>query len=323
VNITDNSATTVKDNSDKDFIIKAPGNTGSLRINTSPGGANISLDGWQRASPANTTLSSIDPGSHIVTVNLSGYLDQSQGIVLPSGQQNFNVSFILEPIGTNSISGLPNSPDDTGRMVITSTPGDSEVWIKALSNAGSVAVFKGKTTYGQEFVPGTNWQDFPKKFMVTVKHSGYKDLTLPVSVARGLTTYADFELEVNPYQFTGFDDPVDMGTEATPIVNIGTAGRNIPLKWHLSDANGGYVSDSTKFNVIIDGPQKSCDAAASDELEAYDPATTTPGLSYQGNGLWHYNWKTLKTTSFIGKCYNVYLVFDNEVTTPIARFKFK
>ena len=159
--------------------------------------------------------------------------------------------------------------------------------------------------------------------MVTVKHSGYKDLELPVNVARGLTTSADFVLEVDPYQFTGFDAPVDMPTKANlNITNIGTAGKNIPLKWHLSDGKGVDVSTSDKFNLVLD-LQKTCTQGLTDEIEVYDPATTTPGLSYQGNGNWHYNWKTTKTVSFIGQCYKVYLVFDNQEISPIAQFRFK
>jgi hypothetical protein len=163
-------------------------------------------------------------------------------------------------------------------------------------------------------------QKLAKEFNPEAKvYAHYEDLLADPAVERSVLPFPS--LEVDPYQFTGFDNPVDMGTVANPVVNIGNAGRNIPLKWHLSDGKGVDVSNSAKFNVIFE--RSECGAALPDEIEEYDPNILTPGLKYQGNGEWHYNWKTVKTQSFIGKCWNVYLVFDNDVRSPVAQFKFK
>jgi hypothetical protein len=298
-----------------------------MKVNTTPvQNAFIYLDGWNQtainsAYKTNYTWPSLSfvPGTHIVTVKRTDYLDQSMGIIV-SPSQTASASFNLEPLGNNSISGIPNSPDDTGRMVITSTPGDSEVWIKALSDAGSVAVFKGKTRYEQEFVPGTNWQDFPKQFMVTVKHSGYKDLTLPVNVARGLTTYADFELPQEPWLLTigDFSSPVDM----PPVVNSAKLGQTIPVKWHLSNVSGD-VADANSF-VGIQSYSVSCNEFVGDPLDAI-PETSAGGsdLQYKGNGDWQYNWKTPKTYTGSNACRNMYILFYHGQKSPEANFKFK
>jgi len=324
INITSGSAT---DSSDRPFSVQTTGAKGSMKVNTTPvQNAFIYLDGWNQtainsAYKTNYTWPALSfvPGSHIVTVKLAAYLDQSMGIIVyPS--QTASASFNLEPLGNNLISGIPNSPDDTGRMVITSTPGDSEVWIKAVSDAGSVAVLKGKTKYEQEFVPGTNWKDFPKQFMVTVKHSGYKDLTLPVNVARGLTTYADFELTQEPWLLTigDFSSPVDM----PPVVNSAKLGQTIPVKWHLSNVSGD-VADANSF-VGIQSYSVSCNEFVGDPLDAI-PETSAGGsdLQYKGNGDWQYNWKTPKTYTGSNACRNMYILFYHGQKSPEANFKFK
>jgi hypothetical protein len=215
---------------------------------------------------------------------------------VPSG--TYTQTFTLIPLaaGDTGVNGVH------GSIAVTSVPKEGfEVYLDNVDMGYGTPVI-------QDIGPGNH--------IVRLEMPGYVTQSKDVTVVMGERARADFELSQDPafYTFTGFDAPVDMGG----VINSGNAGRNIPVKWHLSDGSG-YVSTTTKFNLVLD--PSSCSQGLTDELEVYDPATTTPGLSYQGNGNWHYNWKTLKTDA--GKCYNVYLVFDNQVTSPVAKFKFK
>jgi hypothetical protein len=198
---------------------------------------------------------------------------------------------------------VTQSPPNAGSINVTSTPASAKIFINSVD--------KGVPT------PFTFTNMPVGSYSVYVNKNGYLgSATQTKMVVSGTETKFDFTLISDPnwYKFTGFDTPVDM----SPIVNTANAGKNIPVKWQLSDGNG-YVSDPAKFTIKIDSVV--CGAGSADPIEVYDSTITTSDLKYQGNGAWHYNWKTEKT--FAGKCMNVYLKFDNGLTSPVAKFKFK
>ena len=59
---------------------------GSIQVNSSPSGANISLDGSDTGQVTNTTLTGIAPGSHRVEVSKEGYVDYEETVSVTSGQ---------------------------------------------------------------------------------------------------------------------------------------------------------------------------------------------------------------------------------------------
>jgi CheY-specific phosphatase CheX len=95
------------------------------------------------------------------------------------------------------------------------------------------------------------------------------------------------------FQFSGFRQPVDN----LPIVNVANAGRNLPLKFRITDANGQPVANLT--TVRLAAPVFACGTGApTDVIEEY--VDIDSGLKYLGNGEYQYNWKTLK--SYAGTC---------------------
>jgi parallel beta-helix repeat protein len=233
-----------------------------------------------------------------------------------------DVSFAQKQVNPNTTTQAPftlvsvancANPGPIGSIAITSLPKEGfRVWLKG-GTLGSAFVDMGyETPVIQDVEVGT--------YSVRLEANGYipqeKEVTVMTS---GDQARADFTLLKDPawwYTFTGFDSPVDMGD----MINTANAGKNIPLKWHLSDEQG-YVSDPKRFNLMID-TLTSCSGSATDEIEVFDTATPVSGLTYQGNGAWHYNWKTEK--GFAGKCKNVYLKYvNNGQTTPVAKFKFR
>ncbi len=118
------------------------------------------------------------------------------------------------------------------------------------------------------------------------------------------------------YSFPGFLQPVDN----LPTVNIGKAGRTYPVKWQLPLCAGGYV---TRLNVVNYNPlryrQVACDGSApQDAMESETSGASV--LRYDTTAQQYvYNWQT--TSTFAGKCYELYVELDNG-TTQVARFSF-
>ena len=122
------------------------------------------------------------------------------------------------------------------------------------------------------------------------------------------------------YQFTGFFQPIDMPAGTTIVWNTATAGQAIPAKWQLT-LNGAQVSALSSY-VGMYSVEVACGTAAGaleDAIEEYAPGAST--ITYDGNGNFHINWKTL--TAYKGKCRAFYVSFNDGSTSKVAYFKFK
>jgi len=64
------------------------------------------------------------------------------------------------------------------------------------------------------------------------------------------------------YSFIGFLQPIDN----LPVINEAKAGKTIPVKWQLKDANGNYVSSLGSMVSLLSGPI-ACDAAPTTIVE--------------------------------------------------------
>lgn len=121
------------------------------------------------------------------------------------------------------------------------------------------------------------------------------------------------------YIFTGFSAPVDN----PQTVNAATAGKTIPVKWRITNANGVGISDPLSFVSVTVVARGTC-AGSGDPIETY--TTTSSGLQYLGNGNWQFNWATPKSEA--GKCRTMFLNLNDQVPlTPggprTAYFNFK
>jgi hypothetical protein len=120
---------------------------------------------------------------------------------------------------------------------------------------------------------------------------------------------------INPggYQFEGFDHPVDNNG----VVNLVQAGRTIPMKWRLTDA-AGPVADRASITSLTSTKVDCVAGAAQDTVE--ELTNSQSGLTYQGDGRWHYNWATSK--SWARTCRLFTLTLDDG-STHTAAFRFK
>lgn len=119
------------------------------------------------------------------------------------------------------------------------------------------------------------------------------------------------------YKFAGFFMPVDN----PPLENVATAGRAVPMKWRITDANDVPVLTLTSAKVTAHGVACDLDDTA-DQLEEY--ATGESGLLNLGNGYYQFNWDTPK--SYKRSCKEARLnLGEGSTTSPIyhtADFRF-
>jgi predicted outer membrane repeat protein len=91
------------------------------------------------------------------------------------------------------------------------------------------------------------------------------------------------------YRVQGFFEPIN-----PTALNVANAGRNIPVKWRLTDFNNAPVATSSSFVSIAQTVLTSCGSLPPDLIEQYT-AIATSTLQYNGDGNWQYNWKTEKS----------------------------
>jgi hypothetical protein len=116
--------------------------------------------------------------------------------------------------------------------------------------------------------------------------------------------------QANQQQF--FTAPVDNET-----VNQAKAGRVVPIKWQITDANGTPITDLT--TATLASKPVDCVSGASDAIEEYATTAGGSGLQNLGDGYYQYNWTTDK--AWAGTCRTVHLDLGEGITHT-AHFKF-
>jgi hypothetical protein len=137
--------------------------TGAIEVKSSPSGAYIYLDGAYegKTAPDGYIISGVAPGSHVVSLRLTGYRDSSTSVTVNSGQTSY-VSSVLVP-----------EEAETGSIEVASSPSGASV---LLNNQ-----LKGVTPLTLEaLAPGT--------YTVKLLLDGYQEWTAEATVTAGATT---------------------------------------------------------------------------------------------------------------------------------------
>jgi len=156
---------------------------------------------------------------------------------------------------------------------------------------------------------------------VSYAQAGNDDYAAATNVSS--TTTVTTTVTTGPiYTVSGFFHPVDMGN----VVNIAKAGKTIPLKFRVVDANGAPLVGLTLSDLILGSPVGSAATSATlDAIEFYSSGSS--GLQYLGSGNYQFNWKT--PTSFANSTRRVQLTVEKtgvNISNPnpiTATFQFR
>ncbi|TAJ43446.1 hypothetical protein CUJ86_10645, partial [Methanofollis fontis] len=208
--------------------------TGTIQVNSTPAGANISLNGVATGSETNATLSAIPAGTYNVSATKSGYDTGYQSITL-TGDATASVNFTLV--------------QQVGTLQVNSTPAGALISI----NGSSTGNYTNATF--SNYLPGT--------YNVTVELDGY--IPSPgfrtVTLATGETETAAFTLvqmysggngtAANPYQISTRDDVIYLSTDSE------NWDKHFIVTTDISLADGSPTAtignSSTKFTGNFDG----------------------------------------------------------------------
>jgi large repetitive protein len=115
------------------------------------------------------------------------------------------------------------------------------------------------------------------------------------------------------YNFVGFLQP----TDNLPVINTANAGRTIPVKWQLKDANGVLISDVNSLTSLLAAPM----ACGSAPVAIVEEQLSSPGSTvFRFDGVqFIYNWQTIKNWS---GCWVLQTTL-NDGTMHYAKFQFK
>ncbi|MDH7510359.1 MAG: PEGA domain-containing protein [Methanolinea sp.] len=139
--------------------------TGSLRVTSSPSGAETYVDEIYRGYTP-MTIGSLSTGRHAVRLSLAGYQDYTRTVEIESGSQS---SF--------SVTLTPVYQPTTGDIVVTSVPGGAAIYLD-----GS---YRGTTSERNPFdITGVA----PGSHTVSLLKNGYQDYSADVTVLVGKTT---------------------------------------------------------------------------------------------------------------------------------------
>ncbi len=148
---------------------------GSLRVSSSPSGADIYIDGnYFGYTP--TTVGNIVPGTHSVLLRLAGYQDWTG-----------SVNIVAASTTTISPTLSANPSPNYGYIQVGSTPSGAGIYLDG--------TYQGRTVSGDTFdisnvVPGSH--------IIQLTLQGYEDYTSTVTVSAGQTVLVNAALSRNP-----------------------------------------------------------------------------------------------------------------------------
>ena len=226
-----------------------------------------------------------------------GHIDPGDEFTLPSftAESDFDVTyFAVDALGnTEEPQSLQVRIDRTAPTVTIENPGDGASYLLDQFTLGQFRCEDETSGSGPLGCDGAVPGGAPADTSTVGAHA----FTVTGTDAAGNQTVLMHEYDVR-YGFSGFLSPIDN----RPVVNVANAGRTIPVKWRLVNADGIGVSDPSSF-VSLTSTAGGCEGTASTDI--VDTYVDGSGLQYLGDGNWQFNWKTPK--SYAGQCRTIAL----------------
>jgi subtilisin-like proprotein convertase family protein len=121
----------------------------------------------------------------------------------------------------------------------------------------------------------------------------------------------------NSYTVSSFSQPV----ENLPDQNAANAGSTIPLKFTVTDASGSRVTNLTTSDVSVTSTLGGDGCGTTGDTDAIETYVGGSGLQNLGNGVYQYNWKTVK--AYKGQCRTTTLSIVGATGSESAGFIFR
>ena len=172
-----------------------PTGTGSISVSSTPSGASVNLDGWDKGMTP-VTLEQVKAGSHTLTLKKAGYYDATQ-TVLVSGGAVAQVAITLVP------QGQPPSGAGTGTLTIRSAPEGASVYLDG-EKLGTTPLT----------VPGV--KAGAHRVLLTLQ--GYPDNSQTVEISSG--SEKEMSVDFGPKKTPGFAVPVSLAALAFAMLVI-------------------------------------------------------------------------------------------------------
>ncbi len=158
-----------------DAVLAPLQNVGSIQVISSPGGADLYIDGIYRGVTA-TTVGNLIAGDHNVLLKLSGYRDYTETVTVTSGRVT-----IVKP------NLIQNTQPVTGDLQVSSDPAGASIYLdntfQGLTQPGSHTELTGIT-------PGTH--------LLLLTRENYQEYSSTVQITQGQVTVIAASLTPSP-----------------------------------------------------------------------------------------------------------------------------
>jgi len=181
------------------LVATTPGSTGtgSISIISSPSGASVNLDGWDKGTTP-TTLDDVKAGSHTLTLTKTGYQDSVRTVPVTGGSTT-------EVTASLTIQDPGPQPSGLSTLTIRSTPVGANVYIDG-------------ETAGITPVKIQNVKAGTRKILLTLQ--SYPDNTQTVEITAG--SDKEISIDLGTKKAPGFALPVSLAALAfTALVVLG------------------------------------------------------------------------------------------------------
>ncbi|WP_426321998.1 OmpL47-type beta-barrel domain-containing protein [Microbacterium sp. E-13] len=302
----------------KQLPVKRDQTAPDVSASTSPAAAD-GVGGWF-VSPVSVSVSASDAGSGVASVEYrlgeGAWGAYSSPVSIPEGTTTFSYRATDEAGNVSAVGQLPVKADATAPVTsVVVSPGSGVVLAGSTVSATFTATDAGSGVASTEYSTdgGATWVAATDAGVSFTEVGQYVVKYRSVDAAGNVEEAKEVTLTVvQPWTFTGFYAPVDMGG----VVNVVKGGSTVPLKFELF--SGEQELTSTTAIDSLRTVQHSCDPAAPvDEVETVVAGGTALVYDTQA-GRFQYNWKTPKSTG----CMDV-IVRSTDGSELKAQFRLK
>lgn len=122
--------------SDTDILLTRPVTTGTITVESTPGGAQVTMNG-RYAGDTPLDLPDLAPGTYVILIESPGYLPADQTVEIAAGDVR-QVDVVLVPVTIPT--SMETSPPETTVPVTTGTPTSTGIPLSAAVSLGGIMI---------------------------------------------------------------------------------------------------------------------------------------------------------------------------------------